>query len=231
MKKLKFLLAMLLFVAFFGVSEVSALEINLFDWAFNIDGTLYEASNSDPLPGNINASGFDLLSGLGTITITSAGAGSHSVIAFFDHEIDETVNTYFNEVGSTVGAPAAEQSWEIDEPGYVFGNIYDNFKAGTLDNSNGVPSSAPEDVSMALGWNFILGAGETASLNFNLLLSETAPTSGFYLVHTDTDSESPASLYFSSTLDIKSSSVPEPGLLFLLVTGLAGLFGFRRFQL
>jgi len=218
---------MLLFVAFFGVSEVSALEINLFDWAFNIDGTLYEASNSDPLPGNINASGFDLLSGLGTITITSAGAGSHSVIAFFDHEIDEETNTFFNEFGSTVGAPAAGQSWEIDEPGYKYGDIYDNFTVGALDNSNGVPSSAPEDVSMALGWNFILGAGETAYLN--LLLSTTAPTSGFYLVQTDPDSQ--ASLYFSSTLDIRSSSVPEPGLLFLLVTGLAGLFGFRRFQL
>ena len=227
MKKLKFLLAMLLFVAFFGVSEVSALEINLFDWAFNIDGTLYEASNSDPLPGNINASGFDLLSGLGTVTITSTGAGSHSVIAFFDHEIDETINTFYNEYGSVNGTPAAGQSWEIDEPGYVFGNIYDNFTVGALDNSNGVPSSAPEDVSMALGWNFILGAGETAYLN--LLFSTNAPTSGFYLVQTDPDSN--ANLYFSSTLDIKSSSVPEPGLLFLLATGLAGLFGFRRFQL
>lgn len=218
---------MLLFVAFFGVSEVSALDITLWDWAFNIDGTLYEASNSDPLPGNMDDSFFNFSTGLGEIKITSAGAGSHSVIAFFDHEIDETINTFFNEYGSASGSPATGQSWEIDEPGWSFGDIYANFTAGTLDNLNGVPSSDPEDVSMALGWNFILGAGETAYLN--LLLSTTAPTSGFYLVQTDPDSQ--ASLCFSSTLVIKSSSVPEPGLLFLLVTGLAGLFGLRRFQL
>jgi len=86
-----------------------------------MDGTIYDSSN--PLPSGFNTSGFDFGTGLGAITATVGGAGTYNLIAYFDHEIDETDNTFFNEYGSETGALAIGQSYEIDEPGYVYGDI------------------------------------------------------------------------------------------------------------
>jgi hypothetical protein len=102
-------------------------------------------------------------------------------------------------------------TWEIDEPGYVFGDIYANFAVGSLENANGVPDTARDDVSMALAWGFSLSPSESATVLMHL--SETPPVGGFYLVHTDPDSQ--ASIYFSSSLNIRTDeprpSVPEGG--------------------
>ena len=68
-------------------------------------------------------------------------------IVFLDADIDRATNTFFNEYGEFVslalppGAPAgaiAATSWEIDEPGFLFGNIAPHVLTGTLDNTNGV---------------------------------------------------------------------------------------------
>jgi hypothetical protein len=217
-------IAIVLFAALvlgFGVSTASAVTIGLYDSGFNKDG-IY------PGPAGINLGGFNTATGLGTITATVIGAGSHYLIAFFDHEIDEALNTFYNEYGAVNGVAAAGQSWEIDEPGYVYGDIYENFKAGALDNSNGVPSSAPDDVSMALGWNFILALDGTETATITFVASTIAP-SGFYLKQFDPDSK--ASIFLSSTLDIEGGGtpqVPEPGTLMLLGLGLLGIVGVRR---
>ncbi len=202
---------------------VGAASIALFDYGFNIDGTVSERMFSgdpldpfDPIPAQVDIGGFNESTGLGAITATITGVGAHTFDVFFDHEIDEPINTYFNENGSASGAAAAGQSWEIDEPGYIFGDIFTNFLGSTLDNGNGVPSGLEDDVSMAMGWDFNLGVDETAIIS--LFLSEIAPTSGFYLVHSDPDSS--ASIFLSSTLRI--IGVPEPSLIWLLVTGLLG---------
>jgi hypothetical protein len=187
-------------------------DISLFDWAGNIDGTISS-------PPGMDVSAFDHITGLGIISVTVSGTGSHYVGLFVDHEIDEAINTYFNETGATSGSPAAGQSWEIDEPGFVDGDIYGNLEAGDLDNGIGTSiygnTTFPDDVSMAMGWDFDV-ADVPAIITFSL--SDIAPLSGFYLVHHDPDSS--ASIYFSSTL----VAIPAPGALMLGAIG-AGCVG------
>lgn len=177
-------------------------DFELFEWSINQNGIV--TSIFDPLPAG---SLFDTTTGLGSIELVFSGAGAHSGILYVDHEISEQFNTFFNELGAAVGTPEPGQSWEIDEPGFAPdpGDIYDNFLADTLDGTVG--KSTEDDVSMAIGFSFNLAAGETATLRF--LLSETAPTSGFYLRQTDPDSLE--NLYFSGTLSIRGTPVIPEG--------------------
>ena len=207
--------------------QAQAAAITLFEHALKIDGTVYGAA--DVLPASVNMAAFDTATGLGSITISVSGAGSHGVGFFVDHEIDEATNTFFNESGGTSGTAAAGQRWEIDEPGWTFGNIYGHFTAGALDGTNGVPAGAEDDVSMALAWNFLLASDERATIRF--LVSETRPAGGFYLSQFDADSDS--ALYFWSMLDIQHGGgpVPEPNDAALVGIGLLALLLQQRRRL
>lgn len=204
---------------------INGVDYNLFDWGLNLDGVTYCAAGpgcmvEPALPGDLPPSVtgvFDFASGLGTLSIEIGGAGGHSVDLFVDHEIDQATNTFFNEFGAPTNTAGASQSWEIDEPGFIFGDIFANFLASTFDNTNAVPQGMENDVSMGLGWDFILGAGDIATIDF--VLDLVAPTSGFYLAHTDPLSN--ATIYFSSTLTI--TGVPEPPVGMLSAIGLLGL--------
>ncbi|MBK1702976.1 PEP-CTERM sorting domain-containing protein [Halochromatium glycolicum] len=216
---------------------LSAAKINLFEYNFNIDGLV------DPAPTGLDDASFDYSTGLGSLTIELTTPGSRYVSFFVDHEIDEWSNGWFNETGAMSGSAEAGQSWEIDEPKFYFGDIFDNFSNGTLDdsifcgtnptdNTSYCDSSLEDDVSMALAWDFTLATDETALISFDL--SDTPAPSGFYLTQTDPDSNQGTgqSIYFSSTLDISSSStppnpVPAPAPLGLLAAG-AFAWGLNR---
>lgn len=206
--------------ALLGLTSLSAQAIpTLFDYGFNIDG----AVTMNAAAGGLDISTFDDITGLGAITATISGAGAHTFDAFFDHEFVESMNSFFNEFGTVSGVAASGQSWEIDEPGFVFGDIYDNFSNSTLDNSNSVPAGLEDDVSMAMGWDFTLAAGEIATIS--LSLTDILPT-GFFLSHIDPDSND--GLYLSSALNISGTPVPEPPMIYLLGLGLAGMVVIRR---
>lgn len=102
----------------------------------------------------------------------------------------------------------------------MFGDIYDNFLDNTLCNYTNVTAAAPDDVSMAMGWDFVHGAGETGVVSF--FLSDTNGAGDlFYVTYADMDS--PDKVYFWGSLEITSTDVPEPGSLMLFSLGLIGL--------
>jgi hypothetical protein len=144
---------------------------------------------------------------------------------YVDHEIDETLNTFFNESGAVAGTGPAGLSWEIDDP--FLGDIYFNFVAGAPDDMNSAPSDA--DVSMALYWSFLLAPTEIATLTF--AIDEAPPAAGFFLSHTDPDSQT--ALYFSTSLRIADSpapGIPEPSIGGFLLAAFIGLAARRRFR-
>ncbi len=221
-----------------------AAVIGLFDYGYQLDGSVWLSSIDDGVvapPAGIDESGFDTVTGLGSIVATITGVGAHTFDLFVDHEIDEATNTFFNEAGEAVNTPDAGTSWEIDEPGFVFGDINGigapftgNFETSALDNFNNVPSGLDDDVSMAIGFDFELLAGETASIV--LSLATTAPTGGFYLRHFDSDSEADgdalSSIFFSAALTIAGdpgpTPVPAPAAVLLMVLSLGMLLRRRQ---
>ena len=194
-------------ILFSGItSSVEALVIDLFDHSANLDGVKVVAVGASTAP-EINLDNFDTATGTGMITVTISGEGPHHIGMFVDPEIDETTNGFSNEAGITGGIPVSGQTWEIGEPGFQNGDIFDNFCAGALDNEIAQsplgPTSVPDDMAMAVAHDFSLAANETAIVKFTLTTSQ--PASGFFLKCSDPDStQEPSALYLSSMVIIET---------------------------
>lgn len=209
----------------------SAHAVLLNEWVFNIDGSISDIVFDDPMP----TTGI-LEDGLGVLSLEISGAGNHNVIGFFDFEIDQTANSYYNEFAEITGTAGAGQSWEADEPGRVFGDIIDNVYYGSLDNTNAVGYGEEEDVSFAMGWDFSLLTDEVATINF--IFTEVLPDVDFYMTQADPDDPNrDYAFYFYSELIIETSGgpigptpspVPEPGTVMLMLVSLPLLWAQRR---
>lgn len=152
------------------------------------------------------------------------------LFGFLDAEIDPDLNSSYNESGRLVSVngsgsqDVAADTWEIDEPGFSFGDIYNHLFTGTLDNYNAITAGNENDLSMALG--FYLGnllAGE----NWVLTLS-ISPVDIGGLAQLDKDSG--LEFFFNGTaVKDKFSSVSEPSTVLLMFFGLLSLYLDRRF--
>lgn len=150
-------------------------------------------------------------------------------LAFLDAEIDEGNGAWFNERGEALAASGGATSWEIDEPGYVFGDIFSNFRLGAFDNSIfGGDVSLADDVALGLGFAFgDLRPGD--QLLWELMLSEApvSPGWGTVLHQWDGDDATQGNhLYFagrSSILTANPPAIPEPASWALFLLGLGSL--------
>ncbi len=208
-----------------AIPAAQGATVEMASWALNVNGDIFTSGSR--LPDYVDGSRFDWETGTGTISMiyTPVSACDCSVLLFLDHELDQTVNTFHNEFAVVHGSPLAGQSYEIDEPDYRFGNIYHNFRSGHLDNQNSITSDQfplGEDVSMAMGWNFVLSASDRALMEF--YVGENEPVQPFFLSQYDPDSN--AAIFFSSSLDIVP--VPVPSSIFLLCGGLMLVLRLRR---
>jgi hypothetical protein len=171
---------------------------------------------------------------------TDAALTGVRLLVFLDADIDRSANTFVNEYGQFIsldlppGAPegaVGASSWEIDEPGYVFGDIFQNLQAGILDNRNAVPNGSPDDVSLALSFNVgTLQPG--AALRATLLISRTDIDG---LMHVDPSSD--ARFYWNGFVQLTQPSqggeVPEPSTaipVFVAVVALWRMSVHRRFS-
>jgi len=189
--------------------------------------------------------------GLGKVTVTfnPGPGGPYNVNLWLFEQLSEqgpdTSGPGFNEYGVVSAAsPGSGQTYQIDVPDYdsvldpntsAEGNIIANTRSSSLDGKNDVPGTTDavgcppspncnDFTSMALGFNFTLGASEEEIISFNV--STTPPASGFYLeqIHPANDPNGSGSnpeidYYFTGTATTEPTvvgPVPEPGSIFLL---------------
>ena len=166
-----------------------------------------------------------------TYVLTNNTAGTLSdvrLLSFVDADINVATDGYWDEAADVIGVAGTgipnPNMWEIDEPGYVFGDIYGNALDGALDNTNAL-AGITEDVSMALGF----GVGDLAQgmwASMDILLSD----SGAYMGSLALQQWDPDSQGNMLTMSGRAAIIPAPSALLLGLIGLSssGLTGVLR---
>lgn len=186
-----------------SVHELDAfLAVDGWDLNGSLVGTSAPLSSHSPPPGltygfsSALSNGTDLVLTYDFLNQSSGGFTNLRFAVLLDVEIDQETNTFFNEYGRVVGTPGEDASdadpdlWQIDEPGFAGGTLFSNLFQGSLNNSNSIPQSAPNDVALALG--FYLGTLQPGESNrVRILISEAGNKLGnFALEQLDTDPHS-----------------------------------------
>ena len=182
-------------------------------------------------------SGFNTTTGLGVIKGTIQATGSPQsggLFFYFDHEINQETNTFFNEYVTVAGLGGLgngkdPNTWEADEPGFFeappgqelpahFGDIFSNVQDGNLDNQNtlavGLPFT-PNDPALAVGWENLSLDG-TQSASFAIYISEDGsvlPGSLFALTQHDNGGAHGGTLdtvTLSALIDVTGGPPPPP---------------------
>jgi hypothetical protein len=221
--------------ALLGLSSLSAQAVpaapDLWDYGFNVDGSISYPFGGDPIPASVNTTLFDDFTGLGIITAHISGTGSHSFDVFFDHDVGAV--TSLNELATATGTPSAGQSYEAGFPL----DVLNHFEASALTNTT---AGVPDDVAMAMGWDFSLLNGEVADITIEL--TDIMPLSGFFLTQSNiVTAGSNYDFYLTGDIAISCTlnqcgptgngdhnNVPEPSMLFLMGAGLFGMVANRR---
>ena len=164
-----------------------------------------------------------------------------SLVLFTDGEFGAN-GAYADEYGEFLGldlpdgVPSdalAPDRWEIDEPGWVFGDIFINAEDDVLDGTNAVGPGGPvDDVAFAFGWTLPdLAPGDRLALTLRL---QSAGITG--ISHHDPDLQ--AAVFATAFVqhlaapdpdpdDPPTHSVPEPGGVTVLAA--AAIWAARRF--
>lgn len=230
--------ALCVLLVFTPVAQANPWSFEIFEVAFNQNGSLWDWPYSDPwgsMPSNVNKAGFDSSTGLGILQVRINTIGSVDFAVLFDHEIKDTSGVaFYANNGEPIGTPGAGVSWEIDEPeigGWNYkGDIFTNLVNVTLDNQsffNGVDTwTDPEDAAMALAWTLNIPVQHHAIVT--LTVTDTDPGSGFRLHQwaTNADKET-AHLYLKGSAAIYEDQggpiIPEPWQAPLVAAALVAL--------
>lgn len=215
-------------ICFFSFHQAASADPILFDYGLNLSGTIYTFAGL-PFPANVDTSGFDFNSGLGTILVDvdPGVAGNYFVDAYFDHDLSAL---FGNEQGAVSGSAASGQTWQIGPPGSGLfsgdGEVIDAFGSDTFDNTNHSSSNPPFDVSLGMGFHFSLSSSQSAIVAFTVT---TVAPAGFSLRQFDADN--PANQIFltgEATVSGPASVVPEPRSVLLTLAALGTVFLLRR---
>jgi hypothetical protein len=142
-----------------------------------------------------------------------AGPGTHSVDIYFDHDLNPAQFAADNSAGTL----AAGESWEIGTGAESGGTqLYADFLANAYDDTD--DAAEPDDVATGLAFSFTTTDADPYGV-VTVNVSETAPSSGFYL-HQFNDSASPTDIYISASEVNAPAPEPASWMLFFAPAGI-----------